>query len=179
MKEHGEACVPSTPSLTLPHASTLFLNIQVLLTTLPTLPVTRCSSERLFSGMKWIKVYLRVTSGNNHLSALEVMHMHRNVPVNLETVIWWLCQASPHVALAFCHEVVHLKLRTQSQVQRAAAFLALDSVPHCNQYFDTAATSNLNLNWAERYVKSGHVFIVLSQALKSKHMYIIYIWGRK
>lgn len=49
---HGLSCLPVTPTAALRHASSMFPNIRVLLTILCTLPVTSCSSERSFSGLK-------------------------------------------------------------------------------------------------------------------------------
>ena len=63
-EEHGRCSLPTTPSISLPHASSLFPNIKVLLLILCTLPVTSCSAERSFSGLKRIKTALRSTMGN-------------------------------------------------------------------------------------------------------------------
>ena len=49
MKQYRKACLPTTPSIALPHA---YSEIRVLLMILCILPVTSCSSERSFRGME-------------------------------------------------------------------------------------------------------------------------------
>ena len=49
---HGVHALPASLSHTLPHASSYYPNIGVLLRILCTLPVTSCSSERSFSALK-------------------------------------------------------------------------------------------------------------------------------
>ena len=51
-QEQGQAALLKTPSFTLPHVSSLLPNIKVLLLILCTLPVTSCSAERSFSGLR-------------------------------------------------------------------------------------------------------------------------------
>ena len=85
--EHGRSSLPTTPSFTLPHASSLFPNIKVLLLILCTLPVTSCSAERSFSGLKRIKTALRSTMGNERLSSLTLLHIHRDIDINIPEVI--------------------------------------------------------------------------------------------
>ena len=58
-EKHGQQSLPTSLSHTLPHASSLFPNIHELLRILCTLPVTSCSAERSFSGLKRIKTALR------------------------------------------------------------------------------------------------------------------------
>ena len=74
-QEQGQAALPKTPSFTLPHVSSLFPNIKGLLLILCTLPVTSCSAERSFSGLKRIKTPLRSTMGNERLSSLALLHL--------------------------------------------------------------------------------------------------------
>ena len=52
MEQHGKACLPASPSQALPHATTLYPDIRVLLLVFCTLLVTRCSCERSFSTLK-------------------------------------------------------------------------------------------------------------------------------
>ena len=85
MEQHGKACLPTSPSQALPHATSLYPDIRVLLLVLCTLPVTSCSSERSFSTLKRIKTYLRSTCGNERLTSLALMHIHRDVPVSFLT----------------------------------------------------------------------------------------------
>ena len=86
-QEHGHDSLPKTPSLTLPHASALFPNIKVLLLILCTLPVTSCSAERSFSGLKRIKTTLRSTMGNERLSGLALLHLHRDIDIRVEGIV--------------------------------------------------------------------------------------------
>ena len=86
-QEHGQVSLPTTPSFTLPHASSLFPNIKVLLLILCTLPVTSCSAERSFSGLKRIKTPLRSTMGNERLSSLALLHLHRDIDIRVEDIV--------------------------------------------------------------------------------------------
>ena len=78
-QEHGQQSLPTSLSFTLPHASSLFPNITELLHILCTLPVTSCSAERSFSGLKRIKTVLRSTMGNERLTSLALLHLHRDI----------------------------------------------------------------------------------------------------
>lgn len=42
---------------------------------------------RSFSGLKRIKTALRSTMSTEHLSSLALLHMHQDIPVNIEEVI--------------------------------------------------------------------------------------------
>ena len=88
MEQHSKACLPTSPSQALPHATSLYPDIRVLLLVLLTLPITSCSSERSFSTLKRIKTYLRSTWGNERLTSLALMHIHRDVvPVCLQEMV--------------------------------------------------------------------------------------------
>uniref|UniRef100_A0A8C5H9P6 HAT C-terminal dimerisation domain-containing protein n=1 Tax=Gouania willdenowi TaxID=441366 RepID=A0A8C5H9P6_GOUWI len=52
-----------------------------------TLPVTTCSCERSFSALRWLKNWLRSSMGNNRLSGLAMMHMHKNRALDPEQVL--------------------------------------------------------------------------------------------
>ena len=86
-KDHGSSALPSSLSSTLPRISGFYPNIRALVTVLCTLPVTSCSAERSFSGLKRIKTGLRSSMGNERLSSLALLHMHQDIPVNIEEVI--------------------------------------------------------------------------------------------
>ena len=49
--------------------------------------MTSCSAERSFSGLKHIKADLRSSMGNERLSSLALLHMHQDIPVNVEEII--------------------------------------------------------------------------------------------
>ena len=73
MEQHGKACLPTSPSQALQHATTLYPDIQVLLLMLCILTVI---SERSFSTLKRIKTYLTSTCSNERLT-----YIYRDVPV--------------------------------------------------------------------------------------------------
>ena len=77
MEQHGKACLPTSPSQTVPTArDKSILRHAALFLVFSTLPVTSCSSERSFSNLKRIKTYLRSTCGNERLTSLALMHIH-------------------------------------------------------------------------------------------------------
>ena len=86
-KEHGQTSLPTSPFLSLPHASAMFPNIKVLLLILCTLPVTSCSAERSFSGLKRIKTALRSTMGNGRLTSLALLHLHRDIDISVSDIV--------------------------------------------------------------------------------------------
>ena len=83
----GPDNLPKTPSAALAHANKhLFPNIRTLLSILCVLPVTTCSSERN-STLKLVKNRLRSTMGNERLTSLILMSVHRDIAVDPEKVI--------------------------------------------------------------------------------------------
>ena len=66
-QEHGLVSLPNTLSFTLSQPLYLFPNIRVLLLILCTLPVTSCSVERSFSGLKRIKKPSQIYHGERSL----------------------------------------------------------------------------------------------------------------
>ncbi|XP_011409433.1 PREDICTED: 52 kDa repressor of the inhibitor of the protein kinase-like [Amphimedon queenslandica] len=83
----GSAFLPTTLETTLPHATSMFPNITELLRILCTLPVTSCSAEQSFSGLKRIKTAMRSKMGNDRLTSNALLHLHRDVSVEVPTVI--------------------------------------------------------------------------------------------
>ena len=77
---HGINALPTSLFHTLPQVSSYYANIGTILRILCTLPVTSCSSERSFSALKRIKTSLRSTMGNERLTALTLLHIHRDIP---------------------------------------------------------------------------------------------------
>ncbi len=84
---NGSESLPTTPMFTLPHASSQFRNIKELLFVICSLPVTSLSAERSFSGLKRIKTALRLTMGNERLTSLALLHLHRDINIELPEVI--------------------------------------------------------------------------------------------
>ena len=85
--EHGAASLPSSLHHTLPQVSQMFPNIKTLLLILCSLAVTSCTAERSFSALKRIKSSLRSTMGNNRLSSLSLVHVHRDIDIDIDQVI--------------------------------------------------------------------------------------------
>ncbi len=86
-KEHGLSALPSTLSSTMPRISNFYTNIKALVTVLCTLPVTSCTAERSFSGLKRVKTTLRSSMSNERLTSLTLLHVHQDIPVIIEEVI--------------------------------------------------------------------------------------------
>ena len=86
-KQHGKACLPVSPSEALPHATSLFPDIRIVLQILCTLPVASCTNQRSHNSLKRIKTYLRSTRSNEQLSALALMLIHQDVPADPMTVV--------------------------------------------------------------------------------------------
>ena len=87
LKKHGENSLPSSLTPTLRHITSMYPNIRALVTILCTLPVTSCSAERSFSGLKWIKTLFSSAMTNTRLSGLTLLNVHRDIPVDTETAI--------------------------------------------------------------------------------------------
>ena len=85
-REHGSAALSSSLAATLLKISAFYPNIKALITVLCTLPVTSCSAERSFSGLKRVKSILRSSMTNERLLGLALLHMHQNVPTDIEEV---------------------------------------------------------------------------------------------
>ena len=68
--------------------SRLFPNISTLLRIMSTIPVTSCEAERTFSALRRrLKPFLRTTMGENRLSSLTLLHVHRNIAIDLEDAV--------------------------------------------------------------------------------------------
>ena len=65
----------------------LFPNISTLLRILSTIPVTSCEAERTFSGLRRIKQFLRTTMTEDRLSGLALLHIHRNISIDLDDAV--------------------------------------------------------------------------------------------
>ena len=95
-EKYGPTSLPTTPAMALQQASKLmFPNIRALLLNLCVLPPTSCSSERSFSALKRIKSALRTRMSNSRLSALTLMHIHRDIPINEMAIIEEFARRQP------------------------------------------------------------------------------------
>lgn len=66
----------------------LFPNIYVFLTLLATLQVTSTTVERTFSTLRRLKTCLLNRTGDQRLTGLALMAVHRDTPVDVEAVIY-------------------------------------------------------------------------------------------
>jgi hypothetical protein len=65
----------------------LYPNIYAICTVLITIPVSSASSERSFSAFPLVNNCLRATMGDERLSNLSLLHIHRTRNLSLEDVI--------------------------------------------------------------------------------------------
>ncbi|KAL4084920.1 hypothetical protein QTP88_027787 [Uroleucon formosanum] len=65
----------------------LFANIHFLLKVLATLPVSTATLERTFSTLKHVKTFLRNSTGQERLTGLALLSVHRDVTVNPDEVL--------------------------------------------------------------------------------------------
>ena len=61
---------------------TLYRNVNTILTTLLTMPVTTATLERSFSAMRRVKTYLRETMKTERLSALAQMYAYMDITID-------------------------------------------------------------------------------------------------
>ncbi|XP_063230714.1 52 kDa repressor of the inhibitor of the protein kinase-like [Bacillus rossius redtenbacheri] len=61
--------------------------IHKLLHILATLPISNASSERSFSALRRLKTWLRSRMSEDRLIGLALLHVHRDIPVNVDSVI--------------------------------------------------------------------------------------------
>ena len=79
---------PETLSALLPTIDRMtFPNIYVAMQILATLPVTTCTCERSISVLRRLKTYLRNTMTGNRLNDLALLHVHREIHLDVEEVI--------------------------------------------------------------------------------------------
>lgn len=84
--QHSKTDLPETITDALRHAA-LYPNIETLLRILGSLPVTSCTAERAFSGLKRLKTYLRSSMGTVRMTGLALMLVHRDIDIDVEEVI--------------------------------------------------------------------------------------------
>ena len=79
---------PSTLSMALKECDRdYFPNIYVLLRVASTIPVTSCQNERANSTLKNLKTFLRSAMGQERLSSLALMYIHRNMSIDLSDIV--------------------------------------------------------------------------------------------
>jgi hypothetical protein len=62
----------------------LYPSIDTIMCALLTMPVASATAKRSFSVLKRLETYIRSTMRNDRLSALGLMHIHRDFAVNLD-----------------------------------------------------------------------------------------------
>lgn len=88
------ATVPNTIASTLlATAKAIFPNVHYLITLLAVLPVTTCEAERAISSLRRLKAYLRSSVGEDRLTGLALMHIHR---VNVDDIVTNFAIMHPH-----------------------------------------------------------------------------------
>ena len=65
----------------------MFPNIYILLQIACTIPVTSCECERSASGLRRLNNYMRASMGKDRLSYLALLHIHYDLPVDLDKVV--------------------------------------------------------------------------------------------
>ena len=83
-----EGTPPETLSTLLPTIGrATFPNIHTAMQILATLPVTTCSCERSISVLRRLKTYLRNSIAQNRLNGLALLHVHREIQLDVQEVI--------------------------------------------------------------------------------------------
>ena len=95
LSEHGSASLPQNLSDTLKSVNSMYPNTKALITILCTLPVTSCSAERSFSGLKRIKTPFRSSMGTERLTGLGLLHLHYDITVNIPAAIDEFARSHP------------------------------------------------------------------------------------
>ncbi|XP_021354433.1 acetylcholine receptor subunit alpha-like [Mizuhopecten yessoensis] len=78
------ASLQETPPLT---NRELYPCVWTMLAILVTMPVSTCSAERSFSSLRRVKTHLRRTMGQERLSSLSILHIHRDMPIDIDAAI--------------------------------------------------------------------------------------------
>ena len=83
-----EGAVPSNLASALKETNpALFPNICSLLSALAVLPITNCKAERCIFSLHWLRPYLASTMGPERLTGLALLHIHKEIPVDIEEIV--------------------------------------------------------------------------------------------
>ena len=87
-KKENVSTIPSSAikALCACHAD-IYPNVYILLTILGTLPVSTATSERSFSTMKCLKTYLRSSIGNERMTGLALLFIHKDRQIDREKIM--------------------------------------------------------------------------------------------
>ena len=72
-----------------------FPNISVLLTIACTIPVTSCECERSASALRRLNNYMRASMAKDRLSHLALLHIHYDIPIDLDNVVDYYARLHP------------------------------------------------------------------------------------
>lgn len=79
-----------------------FPNIHSILTVFMTVPVSSCCCERSFSALRRLKTWLRSTTGQDRLTGLALLHVHRDKSISpLNILRRWDASGHRRIMLAF------------------------------------------------------------------------------
>jgi len=87
-KKEDVSTVPSSAieALCASHAD-IYPNVCILLTILGTLPVSTATSERSFSTMRRLIIYLRSSIGNERMTGLALLSIHKDRQIDREKIM--------------------------------------------------------------------------------------------
>lgn len=83
----GNKAPESLPEIIEKCDSDLYPNICILLQILATLPVSVATAERSFSTLRRLKTWLRANMGEERLTGLALLNIHRDVVINTDDII--------------------------------------------------------------------------------------------
>jgi len=88
LKKEDVSTVPSSAieALCACHAD-IYPNVYILLTILGTLPVSTATSERSFSTMRRLETYLRSSIGNERMTGLALLSIHKDRQIDREEIM--------------------------------------------------------------------------------------------
>ena len=98
VKWHGKdpASVPNSAIKALQQAdASFFPNIHCLLHIFCTMSVTSCECERTISGLRRLKTFLRTTMKEERMNGLLLLHIHRNMRLDIEEIITEFARRNP------------------------------------------------------------------------------------
>ena len=83
----------------------IYPNVYILLTILGTLPVSTATRERRFSTMRRLKTYLRSSVGNERMTGLALLSIHKDRQIDKEKKLWMTLLPSVIADLISCFSI--------------------------------------------------------------------------
>ena len=137
-KKEDVSTVPSSAieALCACHAD-IYPNVYILLTVLGTLPVSTATSERSFSAMRRLKTYLRSSIGNERMTGLALLSIHKDRQID---------RAKTMIDFVASRGVTRLDgARDQKQIRRPPGRTGTPVVEVCRPYSQIWVLSKANL----------------------------------